>query len=134
MVHMGELMKSHWTLLAAAALAAIIATPAMARPRIVLYSGTDFQGRSVELDHRVRDLNDYDFNDRTQSVRVEGVWEICAAKNFGNCITVDHDIRNLKHRDMNRRASSVRPVGGDDGDDFDHHHHDHGGDHDGDHM
>ncbi len=120
---MGELMKSHWTLLAAAALAAVIATPAMARPMITLYSAPYFRGTSVDLDHPVRDLDRYGFNDRAQSARVHGTWMLCASDDFrGDCVTLTHDTPNLKHYDMNRRANSARPVG----DDFDdHHHHDH---------
>ncbi len=99
-------------LLSVAALAALLATPAAARGGwIILYSAPDFQGSSVRIDHPVRDLDDYGFGDRAQSVRVYGRWLACASKDFrGDCVTLDHDVRRLKNYDMNRRLDSVRPI------------------------
>jgi hypothetical protein len=103
-------MKAY-ALLTAAALAALLATPAAARPWIVLYSAPNFQGSSVEIDHPVRDLDNYGFGDRAQSARVYGRWLACASTDFrGDCVTLDHNVRRLKDYDMNRRLDSVRPL------------------------
>lgn len=99
------------TLLATAALAAMVASPAAARPWITLYSAPYYQGHSVDIDHPVRKLGDYGFSDRAQSARVHGAWEVCAAEDFrGDCVTVNRDVPYFKDYDMNRRADSVRPI------------------------
>ena len=96
---------------AAAALTLLVASPAAARSWITLYSAPGYQGTSVELDHPVRNLDHYDFNDRAQSVRVHGAWQLCAANDFeGACVVLNHDVPYLKSYDMNRRANSVRPI------------------------
>jgi hypothetical protein len=89
---------------------AFAATPAAARPWITLYSAPNYQGASVNLDHPVRNLDHYGFNDRAQSARVHGHWLMCAANDFsGQCVSLNHDTPRLKDYDMNRRANSVRP-------------------------
>ena len=96
---------------AAAALVLLAASPAAARSWITLYSAPGYQGTSVDLDHPVRNLDRYGFNDRAQSVRVHGRWEMCAANDFGGqCVTLTRDVPYLKAYDMNRRANSVRPI------------------------
>src|ERR1700742_2400238 len=104
-------MKASHILVAAGALA-LLTVPAFARGTLTLYSAPFFQGTSVPLDHPVRDLDRYSFNDRAQSARVNGgAWELCAANNFnGDCVTLTHDVRELKRYDMNRRANSARPA------------------------
>jgi hypothetical protein len=96
---------------AAAALVLFVASPAAARSWITLYSAPGYQGSSVDLDHPARNLDHYNFNDRAQSVRVHGAWQLCAADDFGgSCVTLTHDVSSLKSYDMNRRANSVRPL------------------------
>jgi hypothetical protein len=95
----------------AAALVLLAASPAAARSWITLYSAPGYQGASVDLDHPVRNLDHYNFNDRAQSIRVHGAWQLCAANDFGGeCVTLTHDVPSLKGYDMNRRANSVRPL------------------------
>ncbi len=77
---------------------------------ITLYSAPNFRGNSVTLRGPAPNLDDFDFNDRAQSARVNGAWLLCAAKMFKNdCVTLTHDVRYLKSYNMNRRATSARP-------------------------
>ncbi len=93
-----------------AAITAFAAAPAAAAPWITLYSAPNYQGHSVTLNHPVGNLDHYDFNDRAQSARVHGHWQICAANGFQPpCAILNHDVARLKDYDMNRRANSVRP-------------------------
>jgi hypothetical protein len=58
--------------------------------RAVLYSGPNFEGRSVVIDQNVvRDMGNTGFNDRASSLRVEqGYWMFCSDANFeGRCLT-----------------------------------------------
>lgn len=81
-----------------------------ARPRIVLFDGDDFHGRSIWLDATVDNLELMDFNDRTRSiVIVAGAWRLCSdAGGAGEC----HDLGPGRYpaipRGLHARLSSVR--------------------------
>ncbi|MEP7260926.1 MAG: beta/gamma crystallin-related protein [Usitatibacter sp.] len=57
------------------------------RASIVLFDGADFSGRSLSLDNSADNLNDIGFNDRVDSVIVEGGrWRLCSdAGGRGSC-------------------------------------------------
>lgn len=81
-----------------------------APPSLTLYSAENYKGVSITLRAAVPNLNDYYFNARARSVRVTGVWTMCAGKYFASdCIVVDRDIPDLKPFKMQQRAVSVRP-------------------------
>jgi hypothetical protein len=80
------------------------------RPRIVLYDGRNFQGRSTTIDDDTPTLR-WTNNNTAGSLRVEsGRWEICdQARYGGRCVTVTSDIPDLERYGWNNRISSLRP-------------------------
>jgi len=78
---------------------------------IVLFAQAGFGGRRAELHNDVRNLEDYDFNDRAGSVIVnEGGWELCEHAEFrGRCIVLKPGRYEFLN-DMNNRISSLRRV------------------------
>lgn len=107
---LGDIMKKSAWIIAAATAVLLAAAPAAAAPWITLYSAPYYGGHSVVLNHPVPDLGQYGFNDRAQSARVHGHWQMCAAGGFGgDCVALYHDTPELKSYGMNRRANSVRP-------------------------
>lgn len=81
--------------------------------RAILYEGPDFHGRSFPIDRdTVRNLDRAGFNDRAQSLRVEGgYWIFCSDANFeGDCRTFGPGDYAELPGDLNRRISSGRRV------------------------
>ena len=80
------------------------------RPRIALFEGIDFQGRSILLDAPMQNLEFMDFNDRARSVVIEGgTWRLCSdANNEGEC----HDLGPGRYpalpRGLSGKVSSAR--------------------------
>jgi hypothetical protein len=77
---------------------------------IVVFDNMMYRGNSK--DYEEAEYNLYEFNKRTQSVKIEkGVWELCEGKHFGGrCITVDKNVPDLKIYNMLNSISSLRPV------------------------
>jgi hypothetical protein len=80
-----------------------------ARPRIVLYDGRNFQGRTTTIDDDTPTLR-WTANNTAGSLRVEsGRWEICDQVRYGGrCVTVTSDIPDLARYGWNNRISSLR--------------------------
>ena len=86
--------------LAAVALAALAALPAAAQNRggggLTLFEGPGYQGQSRNFTATVENLADHGFNDRSQSLRVQGRWRVCEDSRLrGRCVEVSGDIPNL---------------------------------------
>jgi hypothetical protein len=79
------------------------------RPRIVLYDGRNFQGRTTTIDDDTPTLR-WTANNTAGSLRVEsGRWEICDQVRYGGrCVTVTSDIPDLARYGWNNRISSLR--------------------------
>jgi len=120
-------MSKRLSLLVASATAAGLASVAMAQPYppayaapayerdrqpvATLYEFPDFQGRSVTVRGRMENLSDLGFNDRAQSVRVEGAWKLCEDAKFrSRCEVVNGSVRDLNVYQMSRRASSIESL------------------------
>ncbi len=87
--------------------------PAPTLPRVVLYEGRDFGGRSIALEgSEARDLERLNFDDRVASMRVEsGRWLLCSRANFeGQCRTFGPGEYPRLGSDLDRRVASARPV------------------------
>lgn len=81
--------------------------------RIVFYEYPNFQGRSFTVEGRDRDFSRGAFNDRAQSLRIEGRadWRICEHADFGGrCQVVREDVRDLTRLALNRMVSSAERV------------------------
>jgi hypothetical protein len=80
---------------------------------IVVYTGSNFRGRSWVFSDDVRDLSRVGLNNQVSSVRVlGGRWQICEQQDFRNCRDVMRDIPDLRDFGMNDRISSIREGGG----------------------
>ena len=78
-------------------------------PRLILFERPDFRGRSREVSGTEDEISD--FNDRAQSLRAIGRWEICEHKGFrGQCITVSGDVPDLDSYRFRNRLTSARPL------------------------
>jgi len=103
-----------------AALAALTATVAVAqnggrydergrRDTVTFYELPNFEGRSITVDRNESDFTRLGFNDRAQSVRVDGTWLVCEHVNMqGRCQTLSDDVRDLNRIGMTRMVSSAR--------------------------
>ncbi|HWA64079.1 MAG TPA: beta/gamma crystallin-related protein [Caulobacteraceae bacterium] len=80
--------------------------------RITFYAQTDFGGRWFGASHPVNDLRDTGFNDRAESVRIEGgVWLLCEDRDFGGrCITLSRSTPDLWRFGMGDKISSFRRI------------------------
>lgn len=81
--------------------------------RVVFYEYPNFQGRAFTLDRRDRDFSRSGFNDRAQSLRIEGDadWRVCEHADFGGrCETVRDDVRDLTRLGLSRMVSSAEPL------------------------
>jgi hypothetical protein len=115
------------TLVAAAAVALAVASSGAASaqprgpaprggqgPRITLYELPNFQGLSRTFTADVDNLADQGFNDRAQSLKVEGRWRICEdARLRGRCVEVSGDVPNLGDLRMTVQVSSFEDLGRD---------------------
>jgi hypothetical protein len=81
-------------------------------PRIVVFEGRGFNGNRRVFTSDVYNLSDLDFNDRIESVSVEGgVWELCSDSGYrGRCELIDADVWDLEELDFGRTVSSLRPA------------------------
>jgi len=79
---------------------------------VVLFDGPNFTGRAitVEIGQDGSNLNRFNFNDRTSSIRVAGDWQVCEHANYGgSCRRFTGDVASLGGFD--NQISSVRFVG-----------------------
>lgn len=109
------------TLLAASAVAAMALAAAgaagaqsrAAGPSITLYELPNFQGQARNFTASVDNLANQGFNDRAQSMRVQGRWRICEdARLRGRCVEISGDIPNLADLRMTVAVSSFEFLGG----------------------
>ena len=88
-------------------LAAIFAVPAAADIRV--WSERDRQGDGREIRRAVRDLRNYDFDDRISSLETDEPWEICTEPLYrGDCRIVQGIAPNLRMLGLNNRITSMR--------------------------
>ena len=82
-------------------------------PELMLFDSTNLRGRQLPLRGDVGDLVSTGFNDRAQSMVVEGgSWEVCQHRNFGGlCRVYEPGQYNNLDRALHRAISSVRLVG-----------------------
>ena len=81
------------------------------RGSLTLYSGPNYTGRSVTLDHEEPNFARIGFNDLARSARYDGrrSWRVCQHANFdGACMEVDGDIPSIGGG-MAAQISSVEP-------------------------
>lgn len=107
-------MRKTFTLAAVTALA--LTGAAQAQPNrgasATLYDQPGFQGNSVTITQSAPDLGRWRFNDRAQSARFEGRWQICEHDNFkGRCQEVRGDVANLHTLGLMAQVSSLEPAG-----------------------
>lgn len=80
-------------------------------PRLILYERPDYRGRSREVNDAESEISD--FNDRAQSARVVGAWQICEHRDFrGRCVTLTGDVPDLDTYRLRNAVTSARPVNG----------------------
>ncbi|HEY6065649.1 MAG TPA: beta/gamma crystallin-related protein [Thermoanaerobaculia bacterium] len=78
-------------------------------PRLILFERPDFRGRSREVNGSEDEISD--FNDRAQSVRAVGRWQLCEHKNFGGrCVTISGDVPDLQAYRFRSMLTSARPI------------------------
>jgi hypothetical protein len=84
---------------------------------LVLFDSSNLRGRSLPLRGDIGDLVSAGFNDRAQSMVVEGgSWEVCQHRDFGGmCRVYGPGQYNNLDRALNRSISSVRLVSNDGG-------------------
>jgi hypothetical protein len=111
-------MTTKTTLILAAIAAAALAGGAEAQPRggrgpsATLFEGPNFTGRSVTVVGDVSNLSNYGFNDRAQSLRLEGRWRLCEHSGFeGRCVEQAGEIPELNTMALAERITSLAPVG-----------------------
>jgi hypothetical protein len=81
--------------------------------RVVLYEDGDFRGTELVVDGPVRNLGQFNFNNRVSSLRVPPGerWTVCVGQDFsGQCATVSGDVPSMSRYGMNDRISSLRRV------------------------
>jgi hypothetical protein len=80
---------------------------------VVLYEDGDFRGSELVVDGPVRNLGQFNFNNRVSSLRVPPGerWTVCVGQDFsGQCATVSGDVPSMSRYGMNDRISSLRRV------------------------
>jgi len=81
---------------------------------VTVYARRNFQGRSMQIDRSVANLDNMGLNDHVRSIRLErrsGPWMVCADANFrGRCTTIDRDVADTRRIGMDRAISSLRPT------------------------
>jgi uncharacterized protein YcfJ len=83
--------------------------------QVTLYEDEGFHGRQFFVDRPMGDLDRTDFNDRANSVVVQGGdWQFCSDSRFeGRCVVLrPGEYGSLREMGLSNRISSVRPVGG----------------------
>jgi len=92
-----------------------LAVAAQAAAQVTLYEGEGFHGRQFFVDHPMRDLDRTNFNDRANSVIVQGGdWQFCTDARFeGRCVVLHPgEYGSLREFGLSDRISSIRPMGG----------------------
>ena len=87
--------------------------PGPAPARATLYGQRGFAGRALAIDRPiVRNLQDYNFNDRAASLRVDsGYWMFCSDANFeGECRTFGPGEYPSLPPELQSRISSARRI------------------------
>jgi hypothetical protein len=78
-------------------------------PRLILFERPDFRGRSKEVTGTEDEISD--FNDKAQSARAVGRWELCEHKGFrGRCVTISGDVPDLESFRFRNKLTSARPI------------------------
>ncbi|WP_420431809.1 beta/gamma crystallin-related protein [Hyphobacterium sp.] len=78
---------------------------------LTLYSGLNYSGQSVTIRSDVVNFQTINFNDRAQSIRIEGAgsWTLCHHANFqGVCHQFTNDVANLNPFQLAGNISSAR--------------------------
>ena len=94
--------------------AAGVALAAQAAAQVTLYADEGFHGRAFTANGTIRNFDRTGFNDRAQSVVVQGGrWEACEDADFaGRCVVLrPGSYDSLSGMGMSRKISSIRPVG-----------------------
>ena len=105
---MKKILLTGVAITAAAVAAVAFAQPGGGRPRITLYEGPNFTGRSITFDRDFTNLP-RQYADMALSVRVRGAWSVCVDSDYrGRCVVVDRDVRDLRSIGMGRTISSMR--------------------------
>jgi hypothetical protein len=104
-----------------AALAALVAAGAAAAqpygrggrgPTATLFEGPNFTGRSVTISTDTPNLSNYGFNDRAQSLQLNGLWRLCEHSDFGGrCVELQGGVPELHGMGLAERISSLQPSG-----------------------
>ena len=82
-----------------------------AGPSITLYELPNFQGQSRTYTSGIDNLADVGFNDRAQSVRVQGRWRLCEAAGLrGRCAELTTDVPNLATLALTGAVSSFESL------------------------
>ena len=79
---------------------------------LVLFTGPNFTGQSLELDREESNFVRLRFNDQAMSAIAYGneSWTVCEDTNFGTpCRTINGRVRNLNTIGLGNRISSARP-------------------------
>lgn len=79
---------------------------------LVLFTGPNFTGQSLELDREESNFVRLRFNDQAMSAIAYGneSWTVCEDTNFGTpCRTITGRVRNLNTLGLGNRISSARP-------------------------
>lgn len=104
--------------------AAALALPAMAQSGhrgpgagargdvATIYVHPDFRGKSLRVTGPVTHLNEYGFNDKVSSIRIErGTWEVCVDPDFrGRCEILSYRAGELNDYRLNDKITSIRPI------------------------
>ena len=78
----------------------------------VIYQHPDFRGQSLRVTGPIAHLNQYRFNDKASSIRIQsGSWEVCVDPNFrGRCEILSYREGELNDYRLNDKITSIRPV------------------------
>jgi uncharacterized protein YcfJ len=92
-----------------------LALAMQAAAQVTLYEDEGFHGRQFFVDRPMWDLDRTNFNDRANSVVVQGGdWQFCTDSRFeGRCIVLrPGEYGSLREFGLSNKVSSVRPMGG----------------------
>lgn len=86
--------------------------PVVIRDSLSLYSSTSWRGSTVRLTTSATSLGMFGFDNRAQSLRVVGRWQVCDRPRYrGTCRTITGSQSNLARIGLGGRISSVRYLG-----------------------
>ncbi len=75
-------------------------------------SGTSWRGSSIRLTNSATSLGMFSFDNRAQSLRVVGRWQVCDRPRYrGVCRTISGSQSNLARVGLGGSISSVRYLG-----------------------